>query len=488
MIILYKIIIFSLSPWLFRLWFFYNKDNFQPEPKKIVAKVFLFGILIFAPAWFLQFGLKNLIEPYLTITTLSFVMSVIFAPISEEIIKFFGFKRALFHYGKNVDEPVDAMIYSIAIWLGFASIENLFYIAMAYKSGIFVELSLLRAMITIPAHAIFASMRWYAVGMSKFNKSLKSPKFLIFLWIVISIFLHILLNFSSNLGNYWEIISLVCMIFASLLFWRFFRLSLRKIQKLQTNNMYLDWYFDIWNLEIIKSKKTIILPDRKDKIEKIRQENLEKNKKISKRLYNGQIYFLEKYIPKWNKLNLHIWITDYKMIYGRKKILEWDSFTHIEPIRNLYTEAIIKTADWYFLLWIPSGNTVSSVGKKFQTIWWICSPDEKKLEIWENFQEMLLEEMKEEVGLKKIHTKSIKLIWWTQSYIWWGVGLVFYIELNIDSTQTKQIFLKKTTDKEMSDIAFFGRQDMMDIFRSMTHTHYVKLFELLEKRERFILD
>ncbi|HOG73405.1 MAG TPA: PrsW family intramembrane metalloprotease, partial [Methanofastidiosum sp.] len=40
----------ALAPGIFWVWFFYKKDKYEPEPKKIIIFTFLLGVLATIPA------------------------------------------------------------------------------------------------------------------------------------------------------------------------------------------------------------------------------------------------------------------------------------------------------------------------------------------------------------------------------------------------------------------------------------------------------
>jgi len=97
------------------------KEDIHPEPRSIIAKAFGLGALVTLPVFFIQLGFKYVNGS--TYSNIAFFSILAFAFI-EETLKFFtGY--AFIRKKKEFDEPIDAMIYLIAIGLGFATIENL---------------------------------------------------------------------------------------------------------------------------------------------------------------------------------------------------------------------------------------------------------------------------------------------------------------------------------------------------------------------------
>lgn len=125
------ILLLALLPgfaWLF----FYLKEDPHPEPKGLIATVFVNGALFAFLAFFAQLLLKkfgwavelpssptaSLIQPY------SIIFTVLAFAMIEEVAKFAAAYSTV-HNKPEFDEPIDAMIYSVVAALGFATVENL---------------------------------------------------------------------------------------------------------------------------------------------------------------------------------------------------------------------------------------------------------------------------------------------------------------------------------------------------------------------------
>jgi RsiW-degrading membrane proteinase PrsW (M82 family) len=70
---------------------------------------------------------------------------------------------------KEFNEPLDGIVYAVMIGMGFAAFENLLYVS---DGGLGV--ALLRMVTAIPAHAVFAVVMGYHVGLAKFDITHKS--------------------------------------------------------------------------------------------------------------------------------------------------------------------------------------------------------------------------------------------------------------------------------------------------------------------------
>ena len=120
-------ILFGLVPgiaWLL----FYLKEDAHPEPRKLIALTFVFGMVSAFVALIAQRLLnealdKSVLELAAPLTNLH--VGYLFAlALIEEFIKF-GAAYFAIHKSASFDEPIDAMIYMVAAALGFATIENL---------------------------------------------------------------------------------------------------------------------------------------------------------------------------------------------------------------------------------------------------------------------------------------------------------------------------------------------------------------------------
>ena len=95
---------------------FFLKEDERPEPKKMIAKVFMAGALMTIFVAVLQFSLQKI---FVSFSASFFVFAVI-----EEVFKFLAVYLVV-RKSRFFDEPVDAMIYMITAALGFAMVENI---------------------------------------------------------------------------------------------------------------------------------------------------------------------------------------------------------------------------------------------------------------------------------------------------------------------------------------------------------------------------
>ena len=110
---------FALTPSLLWLIYYLRKDA-HPEPNWMIVKGFLFGALSVIPTLALQIFFNLTVGQFLIIFALLSVAS-------EELMKYLSVRWGIFP-STEVDEPTDVMLYLVIAGLGFAAVENFFYL------------------------------------------------------------------------------------------------------------------------------------------------------------------------------------------------------------------------------------------------------------------------------------------------------------------------------------------------------------------------
>jgi RsiW-degrading membrane proteinase PrsW (M82 family) len=176
----------ALAPGIFWLWYFYKKDRYDPEPKKLIIYTFLLGALVTIPAGIINSIFISSSFENMGILMKFFAAFVVIGPV-EEISKYMAMRLYALK-SKEFDEPIDAMLYSVVAALGFATFENFLYISQYGAS-----LILMRAITGCLGHAGFSGIVGYYVGKAKFS----SPKNnnLVYKGLAIAAFSHGLFDF-----------------------------------------------------------------------------------------------------------------------------------------------------------------------------------------------------------------------------------------------------------------------------------------------------
>lgn len=157
----------SILPGILWVWYFYKKDKYDPEPKRLIIRDFLWGMFIVFPVSLLEAPFGNFLKPDTPLITL-FIAMILIVGLFEEGAKSLLVYR--FHYKHpEFNESLDGIIYGVTVGLGFAAFENLFYTVLyGYKVG------LVRAVVTSLIHASFTGIFGYFLGQAKMkdNRSL----------------------------------------------------------------------------------------------------------------------------------------------------------------------------------------------------------------------------------------------------------------------------------------------------------------------------
>jgi RsiW-degrading membrane proteinase PrsW (M82 family) len=152
--------------------YFRWKDR-RPEPWGVVAASFLLGasstglvIVVYAIAQRLGLPTWNSKDPRDV-----FIFCVFIVGPVEEGAKFLATWAVAFR-SRHFDEEIDGLVYSTAVALGFASVENLFYFPLVGWGW-----RLARVVSTPLAHAVFSSVWGFGMGWARFNVRSRAGRF-----------------------------------------------------------------------------------------------------------------------------------------------------------------------------------------------------------------------------------------------------------------------------------------------------------------------
>lgn len=116
----------GVIPSLLWLFFWMREDHEQPEPRALLTGCFFAGMLTVVVAIFAEQYIAGIVsDPSLKYTLWAVV---------EETFKFVAVALVALFTRYN-DEPVDAMIYCIAVALGFAALENALFVMTPLSNG-----------------------------------------------------------------------------------------------------------------------------------------------------------------------------------------------------------------------------------------------------------------------------------------------------------------------------------------------------------------
>ncbi|SNR31842.1 PrsW family intramembrane metalloprotease [Lutibacter flavus] len=162
-----SLLIASLAPVFIVIVYIYIKDKFEKESKRFLLKNFLLGAFF---SVIISLLLYNIYEKYLPKSDEfsvieQFLKAFFVVALIEEFSKYIII-RYYTQRKKAFNEPFDGIIYAVMVSMGFAAVENIFYVI---EGGLSV--ALLRAFTAIPAHATFAIIMGYYMGKAKFSNN-----------------------------------------------------------------------------------------------------------------------------------------------------------------------------------------------------------------------------------------------------------------------------------------------------------------------------
>ena len=197
------ILALAVGPCLFWLWFFIRRDRLEPEPRALVARLFFLGCLSVFPAALLEMPVPSPLD------------GIVAAPVIEELIKLLVVYLFIFRH-VEFDEPMDGITYGVSCALGFATVENLFYVFGAHEKA--MGLAAIRALLSVPGHALWAVLWGYGLGRMKF---VRGPAAQGFLWggVALAMASHAAFNFTCTLAN-WQSAAALLLPVLVILGWR----------------------------------------------------------------------------------------------------------------------------------------------------------------------------------------------------------------------------------------------------------------------------
>lgn len=188
------LLILSILPGLAISYYIYWRDRQNPEPYILLLISFAFGVLSTYPAIKMEeFGISDLRLGVSKDIWITMTFAFVVIAFSEELVKYIFLRYAIYPR-KIFNEPMDGIVYSVMISMGFASTENILYVAVSPESSSqALQIGFMRMFTAVPAHASFAVAMGYFVGLAKFRP--ERENLYLFLGLALAILLHGLYDF-----------------------------------------------------------------------------------------------------------------------------------------------------------------------------------------------------------------------------------------------------------------------------------------------------
>jgi len=184
---------FGVLPSIIWLLYYLRKDT-HPEPKRMVLKIFLYGMLAAIVAALIEIefykGLGQFNLPYFLFPILDIFIGI---ALVEEGLKYLVVRLGVLK-NQELDEPTDLMIYMIIAALGFVALENILLLwgQQQIYIGETIGITIIRFISATFLHALCSGTLGYFLALS----FLKRRKRLFLLGLIIAVALHGLYNFS----------------------------------------------------------------------------------------------------------------------------------------------------------------------------------------------------------------------------------------------------------------------------------------------------
>ena len=182
----------AIIPTILLGYFIYKKDILEKEPIGLLMLLFISGVISTLPAAAIEQLIMPFIEQISDYTAYIFTLSFIGVALVEELCK------ALLTYeicwkNKNFNYVYDAIVYCVFTSLGFATLENVLYV-----TAFGMQAAVLRAIVSVPAHAFFGVSMGYYMGIAKYHQKANENKkkyINIVLSLIIPVTLHGIFDF-----------------------------------------------------------------------------------------------------------------------------------------------------------------------------------------------------------------------------------------------------------------------------------------------------
>jgi RsiW-degrading membrane proteinase PrsW (M82 family) len=186
--------IVSVLPALFLAMYLWYQDPTRREPVRLLGSTFLLAVLFASFAALVNSSLLPIFE-LIPVVGLPLFYFLVVGPI-EETVKWLAV-RVHAYRSPAFQTVVDGVVYGAIAGLGFAAIENLFYIVFFSVSetpgGLIVENQYAVAIAATrlfvgPGHVVFSAWAGFYLGLAKFNPDHRGP--IVVKGLLVATFIH----------------------------------------------------------------------------------------------------------------------------------------------------------------------------------------------------------------------------------------------------------------------------------------------------------
>lgn len=164
------LVLITILPVIILLWFIYKKDIIAKEPVRLLVLLFFMGCLSIVPAVVMETALMAFCPDLPVISGL--YQGFVVAGFSEELCKLLLLTLVVWR-NRNFNEYFDGIVYAVFLSMGFACFENFSYVFGQDSYSESLSTGIMRALLAVPAHFLFAVTMGYHLSLAKFDSLAK---------------------------------------------------------------------------------------------------------------------------------------------------------------------------------------------------------------------------------------------------------------------------------------------------------------------------
>lgn len=190
-----RLVIIAIIPAAIIIFGIYLSDRHDREPFRVLLLTYILGALTVIPSIIVEEILVsfNIFPGILG----AFFNAFIVAALTEEYFK----RLAVLKYPyqtKFFNEKLDGIVYAVFVTMGFATVENIIYVAFRYTNNPFI--GLYRGIFSVPAHGVFGITMGYYLSLSKFDTDLDRKRRNMRKSLIMPVIMHGLFDFILMAG------------------------------------------------------------------------------------------------------------------------------------------------------------------------------------------------------------------------------------------------------------------------------------------------